>query len=122
MSKDVCTFTNEKSNKYIKNVDLEKQFEIKSLVDYRENKVASLTMVQRADLGITIMAIDEGQGLSTHSAPGDAFITILEGLAKVMIEDTEYTLSEGESLIMPSKKPHSVDAIKKTKMMLVLVK
>ncbi len=124
MSKDVCTFTdkNEKTDKFIKNVDPEKAFAIKGLVEYKKDKVTSLTMVQRPDLGITVMAIANGQGLSTHSAPGDAFTTILEGQAKVMIEDQEYQLTEGQSLIMPSKKPHSVDALKDTKMMLILVK
>ncbi len=109
-------------NKLIKNVELEKKFVIKDLVEYQKDKVASLTMVQRADLGITVMAIYEGQGLSTHSAPGDAFITVLEGQGKIMIEDTVYILSAGESLIMPSNKPHSVNAITNLKMMLVLVK
>ncbi len=106
----------------IKNVELEKAFVIKDLVEYQKDKVASLTMVQREDLGITVMAIYEGQGLSTHSAPGDAFITALEGQGRIMIEDKEYILSAGESLIMPSNKPHSVNAITNLKMMLVLVK
>ncbi len=109
-------------NSPIKNIESRQIFGLANLVDYNEGKVASLTVVQRKDLGITLMAIYEGEGLSTHSAPGEAFVTILEGNAKIMIEDTEYKLKEGDSLIMPSNKPHSVHAETNMKMMLILIK
>ncbi len=114
------SFGNEKSP--IKNVNSRELFILKDLVEYKENKVASLTVVQRPDLGITLMAIYKDEGLSTHSAPGEAFVTILEGEAKITIEEDEYTVKEGESLIMPSNKPHSVHANTNMKMMLILIK
>ncbi len=106
----------------IKNIEIGTIFQLKEMVEYRESRVASLTVVQRADLGITLMAIYEGEGLSTHSAPGDAFVTILEGETEIHIEEDVFRLKEGESIIMPSSKPHSVKAITNMKMMLVLVK
>ncbi len=106
----------------VKNIDIGKIFELKDLVEYKESRVASLTVVQRADLGITLMAIYEGEGLSTHSAPGEAFVTILEGQSEIHIEEEVYHLKAGESIIMPSTKPHSVKATTNMKMMLVLIK
>ncbi len=116
-----CSHCSDEERK-IKNIETRKLFILKDLLNYKASKVASLTLVQRPEVGITILAIAENEGLSTHSAPGEAFVTILEGKAKIMIEKTEYTVSSGESLIMPSNKPHSVKAITDMKMMLILIK
>ncbi len=112
---------NEKVNP-IKHINSSEIFILKDLVECKNGKVESLTVVQRPDLNISLMAIYEGEGLSTHSAPGEAFLTILEGDCKIMIEDKEYVLKEGESIIMPSNKPHSVYALSNMKMILILIK
>ncbi len=110
------------NDKIFKNVELSNIFALKDLVEYKESKVASLTLVQEKTLGITLMAIYKGEGLSTHSAPGEAFVTILDGEAEIFIEEERFELKSGESIIMPTNKPHSVKAITNMKMMLVLVK
>jgi cupin domain protein len=48
-------------------------------------------------------------------------VNVLEGKGKFVIDGKEYIVNAGESIIMPSRKPHSVYAIEQFKMMLVVV-
>ncbi len=106
----------------IKNINTSEIFKLKDLVECKDGKVESLTIVQRKDLNLSLMAISKGEGLSTHSAPGDAFVTILEGDTLIKILDKEFKLTAGESIIMPANKAHSVYAKSDMKMMLTLIK
>lgn len=109
--------------KFLKNIPFEEVLKLKNLVDYSEGRVSSKTLVQRNDLSITLFAFDKGEGLSTHSAPGDAMVYITEGSVKVTIgEDTKVVVSEGETAVMPANIPHALEAIEKFKMMLIVVK
>lgn len=110
------------SEKFIKNVPFGEIFEFKGLVDYAEGRVSSKTLVQRDDLSITVFAFDKGEGLSTHSAPGDAMAYILEGSVKVNIGDDEVVLKAGQTAVMPANIPHALSAIERFKMYLTVVK
>jgi hypothetical protein len=41
------------------------------LVDYEEGRVVSRTFEQNPSISITLFAFDNGEGVSTHTAPGD---------------------------------------------------
>ncbi len=109
-------------DKLIKNLPHEVPFNIKDEVQYEEGKVVSLTLAQESGVGMTLFAFDEGEGVSTHAAPGDAFVNILEGKALITIDGKENEVSEGEGIIMPAKIPHAVKAVTKFKMLLTVVK
>nr|WP_252894493.1 cupin domain-containing protein [Veillonella denticariosi] len=47
---------------------------------------------------------------------------ILDGEAHIVVGDTEHTVKAGETLIMPSEVPHSLDARENFKMLLTVVK
>lgn len=106
----------------IKNINHSEVLRIANIVEYEEGKVASLTLSQEAGVGITLFAFDAGEGVSTHAAPGDAMVVVLDGEAHITIADEEYTVKSGETVVMPSGIPHSVKAIKRFKMLLTVVK
>jgi cupin domain protein len=81
----------------------------------------SKTLAQNKHVSITIFAFDKDEEISTHESDGDAMVNVLEGKGKFVIDGNEYIVSAGESIIMPSRKPHSVYAIEQFKMMLVVV-
>ncbi|WP_026895699.1 cupin domain-containing protein [Clostridiisalibacter paucivorans] len=109
--------------KFLKNIPFEEVLELKSLINYAEGRVSSKTLVQRNDLSITLFAFDKGEGLSTHSAPGDAMVYVIEGSVKVTIgHDTEVVLKEGQIAVMPANIPHALESIEKYKMLLIVVK
>jgi len=89
---------------------------------YQPGSVVSREIIRR-DVGtITIFAFDEGQGLSEHTAPFDAFLYIVEGEAEIMIEGKFHKVTGGEFIILPQGKPHAVKALQKFKMMLVMIR
>jgi len=92
------------------------------LVEYQNNAIVSREIIRKNTGTITVFAFDEGQGLSEHTAPFDAFIQILDGEAEVTISGKPIKVSCGESIIMPANEPHSVKAVKPFKMLLVMIR
>ncbi len=92
------------------------------LVDYQEGSVVSKEIINKATGTITLFAFDEGQGLSEHTAPFDAFVYLLDGEADITISGRTLRLKEGEMVIMPANKPHALKATGKFKMMLIMIK
>lgn len=110
------------SEKLIKNIEHAVPVCLKELVAYDTGKVASMTLAQEKGVGITVFAFDAGEGVSTHTAPGDALVQILEGEAEITIDGEKHILREGEIIIMPKNIPHAVKAVTKFKMILTVVK
>jgi len=93
-----------------------------NLIDYQEGSVVSRTLIDKKVGTLTLFAFDEGQGLSEHTAPFDAFVYILDGEAEIVISGKTHNVGTGEMIIMPANEPHSLKALEKFKMMLVMVR
>lgn len=89
-------------------------------VEYQEGSVVSKTLVDNKTETVTIFAFAEGQGLSEHTTPFDAMVSILDGEAEITISGKSFHLKAGEMITMPANKPHALKAIKPFKMMLVM--
>ena len=109
------------SEQLIKNIEFSAIHTLASLIDYKAGKVASLTLTQKKTAGMTLFAIDKGEGLNTHSAPGDALVQILEGTVEITIADEKFTLHTGQSIVMPANIPHALKAVEAFKFLLVLI-
>ncbi|HWR30088.1 MAG TPA: cupin domain-containing protein [Negativicutes bacterium] len=105
----------------VKNIPMSEALSLSALVDVEPGKVISRTFVQRPNLSITLFAFAAGEGVSTHSAPGDAMVYILAGEAKITIDGIVKTAKTGEIIVMPANIPHAVDAEKDFKMLLTVV-
>ena len=92
------------------------------LVDYAEGTVASRMIVFKTAGTITLFAFDAGEGLSEHSAPYDAILTVTDGEAEVSIAGTPFTVKTGEVIILPANKPHGVQARQRFKMTLTMIR
>jgi len=95
---------------------------LSDLVKYQENAVVSSEIIKKDTGIITVFAFDEGQGLSEHTAPFDALVNIIDGQAEVTVSGKLFTVKKGEMIIMPANKPHSMKAVEKFKMFLVMIK
>ena len=93
-----------------------------SALEYQERSVISRVLLKNAGGTITLFAFDEGEGLSEHKTPYDAFVTVIEGQTRIRIADRDHTLEPGDSLVLPANIPHTVDAVTKFKMLLVMIK
>jgi len=97
-------------------------FTLIDLVDYQDGSVVSKQIIKK-DMGtVTLFAFDEGQGLSEHTAPFDALVYIFDGKAEIAIDGKSSLVGSGSMVIMPADKPHSLKAIKRFKMLLVMIK
>jgi len=93
-----------------------------SLVDYQDGSVVSKEVIKKEKGTVTLFAFDKGQGLSEHTAPFDALVYIMDGLAEIYIAGKAHLLETGQAIIMPANKPHSLKAIERFKMLLVMIK
>lgn len=95
---------------------------LEGLVDYQDGAVVSRTIVKKSTGSVTLFAFDSGQTLSEHTSPFDAIVQILDGKGEFTIEGQPFHLSQGEILIMPADKPHSVAATERFKMLLTMIR
>lgn len=109
------------ADKFIKNIDHQTVLELANLVTINEGQVISKTLSQNPAVSITLFAFDKGEEIGTHDSTGDAMVTVLEGTGKFTVDGIEYILYEGQTLVMPAKKPHAVYAQEAFKMLLVVV-
>ena len=101
---------------------LARALKMASLAEYQEGSVVSRTLIDKKIGTITLFAFAEGQGLSEHIAPYDAFVYILDGQAKITISGKVLNLNQGEMVIMPANEPHALKAVKPFKMLLVMIR
>ncbi|SKA96723.1 Cupin domain protein [Caloramator quimbayensis] len=106
---------------FLKNIDFAKVLDLESLVDYGEGKVISRTLCQGKPLSITLFAFDKGEEVSTHSAPGDAMVYVIDGTCEVTIGGEKFLLNKGQTIVMPANIPHAVYAKERFKMLLTVV-
>jgi len=106
----------------IKNIILSEAHILVDLVNYEEGRVVSRTLAQNKGLTLTLFAFDKGEGLSTHAAPGDAMVQVLDGKVRLNIGGKEVIAKKGEVVVMPANIPHSVNAAEQFKMLLTVVK
>jgi len=106
----------------MKNIDFSTVVTLKDLIDYQQGQVVSRTLAQVPTASITLFSLDAGEGISTHTTSGDAMVQILDGEAEITIGDKVLTVKEGETVIMPSDIPHGLEARKRFKMLLTVIK
>ena len=92
------------------------------LINYQEEAVVSRTLIDKKAGIVTLFAFDEGQGLSEHTVPFDALVHLLDGQAEIVISGNPLLLKEGEAVVMPANKPHSMNAVKRFKMILTMIR
>ena len=91
-------------------------------VAYQPGAIVSRAIVQEAGATLTLFAFDGGQGLSEHTTPFDALLTVLDGEAEVTVGGAPSQVRTGESIVLPARVPHAVRAATAFKMLLVMVR
>ncbi|MGO9060273.1 MAG: cupin domain-containing protein [Candidatus Binataceae bacterium] len=92
------------------------------LVAYQAGAVVSREVVKKKTGTVTLFAFDKAQGLSEHTAPFDALVQVLDGMAEITIGGTLHRLGKDEMILMPANVPHALKAVERFKMMLVMIR
>ena len=99
-----------------------KSINLNDLSNYQKDSIVSQAILNKKAGTITFFAFDKGGSLSEHTAPFDALAYLIDGEAQITIAGKQNKVKKGEIIIMPANKPHSLKAIKRLKMLLVMIK
>jgi quercetin dioxygenase-like cupin family protein len=92
------------------------------LADYQTDAVVSREILKGKAGTVTVFAFDAGQRLSEHTAPFDALVQVLDGEAEITISGKSHKVAAGELIILPANQPHALKAVRRFKMMLVMIR
>ena len=99
-----------------------KAFSYTNSIDYSAKAVVSKQVLKKETGNISLFAFDQDEGLSEHTAPFDAVVSVIDGKAEVRIGGKSHLLETGENIIMPADVPHAIYAVEKFKMVLIMIK
>jgi quercetin dioxygenase-like cupin family protein len=91
-------------------------------VQYQDGAVVSRPLLKKETGSVTLFAFDRSQSLSEHTTPADALVHVLEGEAEVRISGVPHRLTEGDMIVLPADQPHAVEAVRRFKMVLTLIR
>jgi quercetin dioxygenase-like cupin family protein len=95
---------------------------LSALVDYQRGAVVSRTLKKGQAGTFTVFAFDEGESLSEHTAPFDAFVLVLDGKVELTIGGRPVIAQAGETVLMPANVPHALRAPERFKMALLMIR
>jgi quercetin dioxygenase-like cupin family protein len=93
-----------------------------SLITLTAKGIASRILGKAAGGNMTLFAFDEGQGLTEHTSPFDAFVLVLDGTLTLTIDGAPVQAPPGTIVRMPANIPHAVDAPEASRMLLIMLK
>ncbi len=93
-----------------------------SLAEYQTDAIVSRQITTAEGGNVTFFAFDAGQELSEHTAPFDALVQVLDGEVDILISGKHHRLETGQGIIMPANEPHAVQAVKRFKMLLTMIR
>lgn len=99
-----------------------KVFGVNEMIDYADGGVVSKELIHNDSGSVTLFSFDAGQGLSEHSAPYDALIQVIDGEMELTVEGHKDVIKAGEAFVIPSGAHHSVNAAKRFKMMITMIR
>jgi quercetin dioxygenase-like cupin family protein len=92
------------------------------LVAYETGSVVSRALIKKETGTVTLFAFDAGEGLSEHTAPFEALVVVLDGLAEITIDGTLHRVGTGETITLPAGRPHALRAPARFKMLLIMIR
>jgi len=81
-----------------------------------------MELIKKPSGNVTLFAFDSGENLSEHTAPFDALVQVIEGVADIRIAEKNFTVAVGQMLLLPAGVPHAVHAPGRFKMILTMIK
>lgn len=95
-------------------------FPLADMVEYNEGSIVSKIIKHFDNIKVTLFAFDADQYISEHSAPYEAFFYVIEGKVDFTVSGEVNHLKTGDMLIIPTKAPHSLKTLEKSKAILLM--
>lgn len=107
---------------------LQTDFKFGEVVRLAEQIVAADDKVQFKGIfgnengGVTLLAFKAEQELTTHTAPAEVMVCVIDGCIEFTMAGNTKLINAGEFLLMGADVPHSVKALSDSKVMLIKIK
>jgi quercetin dioxygenase-like cupin family protein len=95
---------------------------LNTLISVADHGIASRVLAKNAGGNVTLFAFDAGEALSEHTAPFDALVIVLDGAFVVTVGGKSLDAATGTVVRLPANVPHAVDAVQKSRMLLVMLR
>lgn len=105
-----------------KELEKSKVYITRQIVEYIPNSIVSKTIMEKLTGNISALSFDDKEGLSEKISPFDAVVQIIEGKTEIIIDGASYFMEEGECIIIPAHKSHSIKGNKRFKMIVTIIK
>jgi len=92
------------------------------LLQYQDGSIVSRVLMKNGGGTITLFAFDKGSGLSEHTAPFDALVSVVDGEADIEVAGKSFKVRTGEILKLPANQPHAVKGAHRFKMLLIMLR
>ena len=97
-------------------------FALSGLIDVAPGAVVSRTIAKSKSGTLTLFAFDDGEGLSEHTAPFDAFVQVVHGRLTLTIAGAHVDAPAGTIVRMPANIPHALRAEAPSRMLLIMLR
>jgi quercetin dioxygenase-like cupin family protein len=91
-------------------------------VAYQDGSVVSRQLMKLPSGSVTVFAFDAGEGLSEHTTPHDALVSVLDGRAEITVLGEVHEVGTGEAILLPGGEPHALAARERFIMSLVMLR
>ena len=95
---------------------------IVEIIEYAPSAVVSKTIIKKTTGNITAISVATGEEMSERQSPFDTYVQIIDGIAKISVNDNIVILRKGEGMIIPAHTRHSFQADEQFKMLTTVIK
>jgi quercetin dioxygenase-like cupin family protein len=92
------------------------------LIEYIPNSVVIKTILKKTTGSVTVMSVDDGEGLSERTSAFDTYAQVIDGQAELIIGGKKFILFTGESIVIPAHVSSFVSPNHRFKMILTVIK
>lgn len=102
--------------------DKSQSFIIVEIVEYVPHSVVIKTIIKKTTGNVTVSSVDTGESLARTVSPFDTFIQVIDGKAKVVIDDKSHMLDTGQAIIIPAHSRNVIESNVRFKIISTVIK
>ena len=95
--------------------------DLREEIAYTANGRNGVTLVKSPALRVVLEVLRAGAELAEHRAPGPITVQVLEGEIRFHTGEDTFRVRAGEVLALPPGRPHSVEAVRDSALLITLV-
>ncbi len=94
---------------------------LSNLIEIRKGRVVSMNLSQSHTCQIMIMAVSEGEEVTSEEYLGDTLYYILEGSMPLTREGKTYQMEQGEVIVIPKGIQHAIGGAEAFKVLQIIL-